>query len=158
MLEVPAAAMIVDLLAAEADFFAIGSNDLIQYMLAVDRANDAVAHLYEPLHPAVIRILWHIVEAARKKEIPVSMCGEMAAEPLTVLILLGLGIGQLSMSPSAIPLIKNVVRRLSRQKAKEMLERALELETASAIEELALPQLVTALRDDPTIEGPEPPE
>ena len=127
-------------------------------MLAVDRANDAVAHLYEPLHPAVIRILWHIVEAARKKEIPVSMCGEMAAEPLTVLILLGLGIGQLRMSPSAIPLIKNVVRRLSRQKAKEMLERALELETASAIEELALPQLVTALRDDPTIEGPEPPE
>ena len=125
-------------------------------MLAVDRANDAVAHLYEPLHPAVIRILWHIVEAARKKEIPVSMCGEMAAEPLTVLILLG--IGQLSMSPSAIPLIKNVARRLSRQKAKEMLERALELETASAIEELVLPQLVTALRDDPTIEGPEPPE
>lgn len=150
MLEVPAAAMIVDLLADEADFFAIGSNDLIQYMLAVDRSNDAVAHLYEPLHPAVIRILRHIVEAARQKGIPVSMCGEMAAEPLTVLILLGLGISELSMSPSAIPVIKNVLRRLSRDKAKEVLESALELETASAIEDLALPELVAALRDSTT--------
>jgi len=150
MLEVPAAAMIVDLLADEADFFAIGSNDLIQYMLAVDRSNDAVAHLYEPLHPAVIRILRHIVEAARQKGIPVSMCGEMAAEPLTVLILLGLGISELSMNPSAIPVIKNVLRRLSRDKAKEVLESALELETASAIEDLALPELVAALRDSTT--------
>ena len=147
MLEIPAAALTVDLLATEVDFFAIGSNDLIQYILAVDRADDAVAHLYEPLHPAVIRILRHIVDAARQKQIPVSMCGEMAAEPLSVLIMLGLGIDQLSMSPSAIPLIKSVVRRLSRAAAEGVLERALELETASEIEDLALPALLAAMPD-----------
>lgn len=147
MLEVPAAAVAADLLAEEADFFAIGSNDLIQYMLAVDRTNDAVAHLYEPLHPAVLRILRHIVDTARQKQIPVSMCGEMAAEPLSALILVGFGIDQLSMSPSAIPLIKNVVRHLSRAKAREVLDRALELGTAGEIEALALPELLAAFPD-----------
>lgn len=147
MLEVPAAAMAVDLLAKEADFFAIGSNDLIQYMLAVDRTNDAVAHLYEPLHPAVLRILRHIVDTAREKQIPVSMCGEMAAEPLSALILVGFGIDQLSMSPGAIPLIKNVVRHLSRARACEVLDRAFELETAHEIEALALPELLAAFPD-----------
>jgi phosphotransferase system enzyme I (PtsI) len=149
MLEVPAAAMAVDLLAEEVDFFAIGSNDLIQYLLAVDRANDAVAHLYEPLHPAVLRILRHIVDTARERRIPVSMCGEMAAEPLSALILIGFGIDQLSMSPSAIPLIKNVVRHLSRAKAREILDRAFTLGTASEIEALALPELLAAFPDLP---------
>jgi phosphotransferase system enzyme I (PtsI) len=145
MLEVPAAAMAVDLLAEEADFLAIGSNDLIQYLLAVDRTNDAVAHLYEPLHPAVLRVLRHIVETAREKQNPVSMCGEMAAEPLSALILLGFGIDQLSMSPSAIPLMKNVIRSLSRERASEILARAFELGTAQEIEALALPELLAAL-------------
>jgi phosphotransferase system enzyme I (PtsI) len=147
MLEVPAAAMAVDLLAAEVDFFAIGSNDLIQYLLAVDRANDSVAHLYEPLHPAVLRILRHIVDTTRAKNIPVSMCGEMAAEPLSVLILLGFGIDQLSMSPGAIPLIKNVVRNLDRSEARELLDCAFELGTAGEIEALALPRLLAAFPD-----------
>lgn len=147
MLEVPAAAMAVDLLAKEADFFAIGSNDLIQYMLAVDRTNDAVAHLYEPLHPAVLRILRHIVDIARQKKIPVSMCGEMAAEPLSALLLVGFGIDQLSMSPGAIPLIKNVVRHLSRARARQVLDRAFELDTADEIEALALPELLAAFPD-----------
>jgi len=147
MLEVPAAALAVDLLAAESDFFAIGSNDLIQYVLAVDRTNDAVAHLYEPLHPGVLRILRHIVDVARDKQIPVSMCGEMASEPLSALILLGFGIDQLSMNPSAIPLIKNVVRNLTRAKAREIVERALELGTAAEIEALALPALLAAFPD-----------
>ncbi len=145
MLEVPAAAMAVDLLAAEADFLAIGSNDLIQYLLAVDRTNDAVAHLYEPLHPAVLRVLRHIVEAARDKGIPVSMCGEMAAEPLSALILVAFGIDQLSMSPSAIPLMKNVIRSLSHERARAILERAFELGTADEIEALALPELLKVL-------------
>jgi len=147
MLEVPAAALTVDLLADDVDFLAIGSNDLIQYLLAVDRSNDAVAHLYEPLHPAVLRILRHIVDAARRKRIPVSMCGEMATEPLSALILVGFGIDQLSMSPSAIPLIKNVVRRLSREGARSILERAFELGTAAEIEALALPELLAAFPD-----------
>ena len=147
MLEVPAAAMAVDLLAAEADFFAIGSNDLIQYLLAVDRSNDAVAHLYQPLHPAVLRILRLIVETARDKQIPVSMCGEMASEPLSALFLVGFGIDQLSMSPSAIPMIKNVVRCLNRESAREILARAFELGTADEIEALALPHLLAALPD-----------
>jgi len=147
MLEVPAAAMAVDLLADEVDFFAIGSNDLIQYLLAVDRSNDSVAHLYEPLHPAVLRILRHIVDTARAKNIPVSMCGEMAAEPLSALILIGFGIDQLSMIPSAIPLIKNVVRNLNRAEARELLERAFVLGTAAEIEALALPRLLAAFPD-----------
>jgi phosphotransferase system enzyme I (PtsI) len=147
MLEVPAAAMAVDLLADEADFFAIGSNDLIQYLLAVDRSNDAVAHLYQPLHPAVLRILRHILETARAKGIPVSMCGEMASEPLSALILVGFGIDQLSMSLSAIPLIKNVVRHLSQAAASDVLQRALTLGTADEIEALALAELLAAFPD-----------
>jgi phosphotransferase system enzyme I (PtsI) len=136
-----------DLLAAEADFLAIGSNDLIQYLLAVDRSNDAVAHLYEPLHPAVLRILKQIIDTARSAGIPVSMCGEMAAEPLTAMILVGLGIDQLSMSPAAIPLLKDLIRRLSRAEAAEALERALVLGTAGEIEDLLLPELLAAFPD-----------
>lgn len=147
MIEVPAAAIATDLIAAEADFLAIGSNDLIQYLLAVDRANDAVAHMYEPLHPSVLRVLRNVVDTASDRGIPLSMCGEMAAEPLSVLILVGFGIQEFSMSSSAIPLIKNVVRHLNRDKARSILERALELETAGEIEALALPELLAAFPD-----------
>ena len=147
MLEVPAAALTVDLLAAEVDFLTIGSNDLIQYMLAVDRSDDAVAHLYEPLHPAVLRVLRQIVEVAREREIPVSMCGEMAAEPVTATMLVGFGIDQLSMNSVAIPLIKDVVRRLRRADAEQILERAMQLKTGQEIEDLVLGELKSAFPD-----------
>ena len=147
MLEVPSAALTVDLLAREADFLAIGSNDLIQYTLAVDRSNDAVAHLYEPLHPAILRLLKRIAEEARAQNVPLSMCGEMAADPLTAMMLLGFGIDQLSMNPVTLPLIKRVLRRLRREDAERALQRALELETAEQIEAATLPVLLAVLPD-----------
>lgn len=147
MVEVPAAALIADLLAAEADFFAIGSNDLIQYLLAVDRTNESVAHLYEPLHPAVLRVLRDLVEVAREHDIPLSMCGEMAADPLLAMVLIAFGLEELSMNAVAIPLIKTVVRRVERSAAERMLERALELRTAREVEEFALEQLMTLFPD-----------
>ena len=147
MVEVPGAAVIADHLAAEVEFFAIGSNDLIQYLLAVDRTNDAVAHLYEPLHPAVLRVLRDVVGAARQQGIPVSMCGEMAADPLTAMVLLGFGIDELSMNAVAIPLIKNVVRKVKRSEAERILGHALELKTAREVEEFCLEQLMVLFPD-----------
>ncbi len=133
MVEVPSAALIADLLAREADFFSVGTNDLIQYFLAVDRGNEHVAYLYEPLHPAILRALKLICQAARQASIPVGMCGEMAADPLYTLILLGLGFDELSMNPPSIPRVKEVVRRIRRSEGKELLERLLSLTTASEI-------------------------
>lgn len=147
MVEVPAAAVIADLLATEADFFAIGSNDLIQYLLAVDRTNDSVAHLYEPLHPAVLRVLRDLVEVVREHDIPVSMCGEMAADPLLAMVLIAFGFEELSMNAVAIPLIKTVVRRVRKGDAERILQRALELHTAREVEEFALEQLMTLFPD-----------
>jgi phosphotransferase system enzyme I (PtsI) len=140
MIEVPAAAVIADLLAQEADFFSIGSNDLIQYLLAVDRTNDSVAHLYEPLHPAVLRVLRDLMTMAREGGVPVTMCGEMASDPLTAMMLLGFGMDQLSMNAVAIPLIKNVIRKVKQVDTEWILKRALQLRTAREVEEFALEQ------------------
>ena len=112
MIEVPGAALAADSLAAEADFFAIGTNDLIQYTLAIDRADEQVAHLYNPLHPAVLRLIQFAIEAALRRGMPISICGEMAGEPRFTALLLGLGLRNLSMAPRNIPRVKQRIRGL----------------------------------------------
>jgi phosphoenolpyruvate-protein phosphotransferase (PTS system enzyme I) len=112
MIEVPAAALAADALAGEADFFAIGTNDLIQYTLAIDRSDEQVAALYNPLHPAVLRLIQFAVEAAARRRIPVGVCGEMAGDPRYAALLLGLGLRELSMSPRNIPRVKQRIRSL----------------------------------------------
>jgi phosphotransferase system enzyme I (PtsI) len=112
MIEVPGAALAADALAAEADFFAIGTNDLIQYTLAIDRSDEQVAHLYNPLHPAVLRLIQFAVEAAMRRGMPISVCGEMAGEPRFCALLLGLGLRNLSMAPRNIPRVKQRIRNL----------------------------------------------
>jgi phosphoenolpyruvate-protein phosphotransferase (PTS system enzyme I) len=112
MIEVPGAALAADALAAEADFFAIGTNDLVQYTLAIDRSDEAVAHLYNPLHPAVLRLIQFAIEAGLRHRMPVSVCGEMAGDPRFTALLLGLGIRNLSMAPRNIPRVKQRIRNL----------------------------------------------
>ena len=112
MIEVPGAALAADALAAEADFFAIGTNDLVQYTLAIDRSDEAVAHLYNPLHPAVLRLIQFAIEAAARHRMPVSVCGEIAGDPRYTALLLGLGLRTLSMAPRNVPRVKQRVRNL----------------------------------------------
>jgi len=134
MIEVPSAALTADLLAAEADFFAIGTNDLIQYCLAVDRTDDRVSRLYEPLHPAILRMLRGVARAGKRRNIRVSVCGEMAADPVLLTLLVGLGLTEFSMAPSAIPLAKQVLRELNVVDAKRAAARALRAATAGDVE------------------------
>ncbi len=122
MIELPSAVWIADLLAEEADFFSVGTNDLIQYMLAIDRSNEHVAHLYQPLHPAVLIALRHVVDAAHRHGIPVGLCGEMAADPRLTPICLGLGFDSLSMPTSALRAVKHVVRGFSFSDAVELVD------------------------------------
>jgi len=154
MIETPSAALIADLLAGEADFFSIGTNDLIQYCLAVDRANEHIAYLYEPLHPAVLRALSLTCKAAQKHDIPVSMCGEMAGDPLYTLILLGLGISELSMNPAGIPRVKRILRQVDRAAGAEILDELLQLPTAQEVAlrlENRMATLFPDLFGDPTL-------
>jgi phosphotransferase system enzyme I (PtsI) len=134
MVETPSAALIADRLAQEADFFSIGTNDLIQYTLAIDRQNREVAYLYKPLHLSVLRSIQSIVTAARSANIPVAMCGEMGGDPIYSLVLLALGFDELSMTSGQIPVVKNIIRRSSRAEAMELLKAAMELTTAEEIE------------------------
>jgi phosphoenolpyruvate-protein phosphotransferase (PTS system enzyme I) len=136
MMEIPSAVAVADLLAREADFFSIGTNDLIQYTLAIDRVNENVAYLYEPLHPGVLRLIKQVVDAGHQAGIPVSVCGEMAGEPLYVPILMGLQVDVLSMNPRAAPRVKNLIRRLRRDECRAFLDRVLRLGTAQEISEL----------------------
>jgi phosphoenolpyruvate-protein phosphotransferase len=152
MIEVPSAALIADALARECDFFSIGTNDLTQYVLAVDRGNERVAHLYEPLHPAVLLLIDRSVRAAAAHGIPVSVCGEMASSPLAVPLLVGLGLDELSGTPSAVPIMKEIVRALDRGEAAEDARRALRASTAREVRALAAARLRKAgLIDHPEI-------
>jgi len=134
MAETPSAAWIADRLVHEADFFSIGTNDLIQYSLAIDRHNRDVAYLYKPLHLSVLRSIQTIVIAAKSAGIPVAMCGEMAGDPIFTLVLLALGFNELSMTATQIPVVKQIVRRSSRAEAITLLENAMRLTTAEEIE------------------------
>jgi len=134
MIELPSAALIADRLAAECDFFSIGTNDLIQYTIGIDRLNKDVAYLYKPLHLAVLRMLKGICDAAREKGIPVSMCGEMAGEPVNALVLIGLGVSELSMNGTSIPLVKRIVRAASLSEGRGLVERILGMTFADDIE------------------------
>ncbi|MBI4846396.1 MAG: phosphoenolpyruvate--protein phosphotransferase [Candidatus Omnitrophica bacterium] len=133
MIEVPSAAVIADILAKEVSFFSIGTNDLIQYALAVDRINEKIAYLYQPSHPAVLRLIKSIIEVGHAAGLWVGMCGEMAAEPVFTLLLLGMGLDEFSASAVAVPEIKKVIRSVDFSKAKEIADKALKLHSSEAI-------------------------
>ena len=133
MIETPSAVLIADLLAKEADFFSVGTNDLIQYCLAIDRSNEHVAYLYEPMHPAVLRALRQICQAAEAEKIDVGMCGEMAGEQLYCLVLIALGFRDLSMNASNISRLKRIMRQISLREISGILERIINLATASEV-------------------------
>jgi phosphotransferase system enzyme I (PtsI) len=134
MIEVPSASMTADILAKEVDFFSIGTNDMIQYALAIDRVNEHVSYLYEPLHPAILRIIRNVVQTAHQAEIPVAICGEMAGEPAYALILLGMGLDEFSMTPTSIPKIKRILRMSRFEEAVGLVEHIFQFSTASEIE------------------------
>jgi phosphotransferase system enzyme I (PtsI) len=145
MLEVPSAAITADLLAPHVQFFAVGTNDLIQYLLAVDRADPRVSSLYEPLHPAVLRTIDGVVRAASAQGVPVSICGEMAADPMQALLLVGLGVRELSMSPAAIAGVKAAIRSASAARLEPVSRASLSLATAEEIEAMLRRELAEAL-------------
>jgi len=141
MIEVPSAALTCDLLAPEVDFFSIGTNDLIQYSLAVDRVNEKIAYLYEPTHPAILRLIKHIIDTGHAAKIWVGMCGEMAGEPPLTLLLLGLGLDEFSTSPVQLPLVKQVIRSVEHSFARSVVEQALTLRTGKEVEAFLLANL-----------------
>ena len=136
MIEVPSAAIIADILAKECDFLSIGTNDLVQYALAVDRSNNALRDLYTPTHPSILRLIRFVVSEANHHEIPVTVCGEVAADPRFAPLLLGLGVHELSVASRYLPTIKNAIRNTSIVNASKLAEQALSLSSAAEIEEL----------------------
>ena len=133
MIEIPSAALCANVLASEVDFFSIGTNDLIQYTLAVDRVNEKIAHLYEPTHPAILRLLRIITEAAHAHNIWVGVCGEMAGDVALVPLLLGLGVDELSAAATLVPRVKRAVQSLAIPECRDLVEETLKLNTASEI-------------------------
>jgi phosphotransferase system enzyme I (PtsI) len=150
MIEIPAAAYTADLLAREVDFFTIGTNDLIQYCLAVDRADERVSRLYEPLHPAILRMILMVRRAAQRQRIPVSLCGEMASDPALLTLLVGLGLTEFSMTPGAIPVAKQVLADVRSDELRRLARRILRLATIDEIEHELFAALgkLTLIRSD----------
>jgi phosphoenolpyruvate-protein kinase (PTS system EI component) len=142
MIEVPAAAALTDLMLKEVDFVSIGTNDLIQYYLAVDRSNEFVSYLYKPFHPAILRLVRSVIQAARKAEKDVAVCGEMAADPLSAIILLGFGLRTFSMNPIFIPRIKKALRSVECRTAEKIVEETLKLRSAQEIEEYVVEEIL----------------
>jgi phosphotransferase system enzyme I (PtsI) len=138
MIEVPSAAISADMLAREIDFFSIGTNDLIQYTIAVDRVNESIAHLYEPTHPAVLRLLKMIADAAHANDIWVGVCGEMAGDISLIPLLLGLGMDELSVGATSVPQVKRAVQSLTIAECKNLVDEALKLQTSTDILTLCL--------------------
>lgn len=147
MIEVPSAAMIADILAQEVDFFSIGTNDLIQYSLAVDRNNEHVSYLYRPLHPAILRMIRFVLDCARDNSVEVSMCGEMAGDQRYTALLLGMGLRRLSVSPRSIPEIKSQIRSLEVRELEEATERCLTMGSAAEVERCLDSYLAKSARD-----------
>jgi phosphotransferase system enzyme I (PtsI) len=141
MIEVPAAVTLAHLLAQQADFFSIGTNDLIQYALAIDRGNKQVADMYQPLHPAVMRMIREVVHAARVARIPVAMCGEMAGDPLYIPVLLGLGVAELSMNAMGIPVAKHIIRMITIDEARKIARHALRLVTVEEVNDYVVQEM-----------------
>ena len=138
MIEIPSAALASDMLANEVDFFSIGTNDLIQYAIAVDRVNDRIAHLYEPTHPAILRLLKMTAEAGHNNDLWVGVCGEMAGDVALIPLLLGLGVDELSVGASLVPRVKLAVQSVSMPECRELVEEALKLKTSAEILELSM--------------------
>ncbi len=147
MIEVPSAVVMADVLAREAEFFSIGTNDLIQYTLAIDRGNRSLAPLASPFHPAILRMIRQVVRAAAAHAVPVALCGAMASDPLAAVLLLGLGLRELSMEAAAIPEIKEAIRRVTLADCERAAEAALALDTAEAVEELVAGAFAPSLFD-----------
>jgi phosphotransferase system enzyme I (PtsI) len=133
MIEIPSAALISDILAKHVQFFSIGTNDLIQYTVAVDRGNEKVAYLYEPFHPGVLRLIKTTIDNAHAAGIPVSMCGEMAGDPYATVVLLGLGLDGFSMGAFSIPQVKQIIRSVSMSEAEELVGSVMEMKSHNEI-------------------------
>jgi phosphotransferase system enzyme I (PtsI) len=142
MIEVPAAATITDLLVKEVDFLSIGTNDLIQYYLAVDRSNEFVSYLYKPFHPSILRVIKFIIETAQKEGKEITVCGEMAADPLSAIVLLGFGLKRFSMNPIFIPRIKNALRSVEYRNVQKIVQNAMTLKTAQEVEEYIIEKIL----------------
>lgn len=149
MIEMPSAALVADLLAREVDFFSIGTNDLIQYTLAVDRVNEHVSNLYQPLHPSLLRLMRMVVQAAHNEKISVSICGEMAGDPLTTPVLLGIGLRELSMNAVSIPEVKNIIRSLNMESVRSLGRQIIKLPTISDVRAAVQEYFVAAQLDRP---------
>lgn len=133
MIEIPSAVMMANEMAKEVDFFSIGTNDLVQYSLAIDRINEHVSHLYNPFHPAVLRMIHRTVRAAKKAGIPVSLCGELAGDPLAISLMVGMELDSLSMNPISIPRVKKILRSISKSQLEKLVPKILTLSTGDEV-------------------------